>query len=215
MFMERVGPVVDATISALARKRFINDPIAGEHYSRATSIISSAYKRHSKILETALREGLRESNRHEVWKADAFRVSRAADALVMSQDEAATRQSSLPYGDAIRTVQVDMIAFDRANNIIRAYEVKRGNGQFDAGKIRSIRRDLLCVQVLLKSYGETAKLAPEGAKSRIIFYYGIRSIPKPWSLTRDELDDHFGFPVVDKVEQAYFRSKLHALLEAI
>jgi hypothetical protein len=42
MFMERVGPVVDATISVLARKRFVVDPIAGEHYSRATSIISSS-----------------------------------------------------------------------------------------------------------------------------------------------------------------------------
>ena len=47
-----------------------------------------------------------------------------------------------------------MVAFDEADQTIRAYEMKRGNGQFDAGKIRSIRRDLLCVQVLLKSYGE-------------------------------------------------------------
>jgi hypothetical protein len=43
--------------------------------------------------------------------------------------------------------------FERAlaDQTIRAYEVKRGNGQFDAGKIRSIKRDLMCVQVLLKS----------------------------------------------------------------
>ena len=54
-FMERVGPVVDATIAALSRTRFIDDPVAGVKYSRATSIISSAYKRHGKILETAIR----------------------------------------------------------------------------------------------------------------------------------------------------------------
>lgn len=48
MFMERVAPVVDATISALARKKFDVDPIAGAHYSRATSGISTAYKRHGK-----------------------------------------------------------------------------------------------------------------------------------------------------------------------
>jgi hypothetical protein len=58
---------------------------------------------------------------------------------------------------------------------MRAYEVKRGNGQFDAGKIRSIKRDLMCVQVLLKSYGETANIRPAGAEAKIIFYYGIRS----------------------------------------
>ena len=52
-------------------------------------------------------------------------------------------------------------------------------------------------------------------KSRIIFYYGVRSIPRPWSLVREELDEHFGYPVTEKVEQAneYFRSKLFALLQ--
>jgi hypothetical protein len=51
-----------------------------------------------------------------------------------------------------------MIAFDGADETIRAYEIKRGNGQFDAGKIRSITRDLKCIQVLLKGYGEVANL---------------------------------------------------------
>jgi hypothetical protein len=53
-------------------------------------------------------------------------------------------------------------------------------------------------------------------ESKIIFYYGVRSIPRPWSLVKGELDEHFGFPVVEKIEQAndYFRTRLHALLEA-
>ena len=109
-----------------------------------------------------------------------------------------------------------MMAFDEADKTIRAYEVKRGNGQFDSGKIRSIKRDLMCIQVLLKSYGETASVAPVAAEAKIIFYYGRRSIPRPWSLTRDDLDVHFGFPIIEKVEQAndYFRERLHQLLEA-
>ena len=40
---------------ALARRQ--EDPIAGIKYSRATSIVSSAYKRHGRILETAKRLG--------------------------------------------------------------------------------------------------------------------------------------------------------------
>jgi hypothetical protein len=214
-FMERVTPFVDETIRALAKKKFMQDPVAGLKYSRATSIISSAYKRHGRILETALRESLRESNRHKVWHEDAFKVSRAADTLVGSQSEDACRLTTLPYGESVRTLQVDMVAFDSADEKIRAYEVKRGFGQFDAGKIRSIKRDLMCVQVLLKSYGDVAKLKPTGAESRIIFYYGIRSIPRPWSLVREELDEHFGFPVVARIEEAnaYFQNKLHQLLE--
>src|SRR6476646_1422245 len=181
------SPVVDETIRALSKKKFIEDPVAGAGYSRSTSIVSSAYKRHGRILETALRESLRESNRHKVWQEDAFRVSRAADALVSSQSDDACRQSSLPSGESVRIIQVDMVAFDSVDQTIRAYDVKRGNGQFDAGKIRSIKRDLLCVQVLLKSYGrELAKLKPLAAESRIIFYFGVRSIPRPWSLVREE-----------------------------
>lgn len=214
-FMERVAPVVDQTIGILAGTRFVEDPIAGVKYSRATSIVSSAYKRHGKILERALVESLRDSNRHRVWQEAVFRVSPAADALVGSQPEEASRHTALPYGDQHRTVQIDMIAYDNADQTIRAYEVKRGNGQFDAGKIRSIRRDIRCVQVLLKSYGEVANLRPVAAESRIIFYYGVRSIPRPWSLVKDELDEHFGFPVVARIEEAneYFRRKLHELLE--
>jgi hypothetical protein len=210
---------VDATIAALAKTRFIEDPVAGTRYSRATSIVSSAYKRHGKILETAIREGLRDSNRH-LWTEDSFRVSAAANALVNSfvglEGEAACRQSALPYGERARTLQVDMMAYDEADRTIRAYEVKRGNGQFDAGKIRSMKRDLMCIQVLLKSYGETANVKADAAEAKIIFYYGIRSLPRPWSLIGAELDEHFGFPIVARVEQAneYFRERLHALLEA-
>jgi len=77
-FMERVAPVVDETILALATCRFVENPIAGVRYSRNTSIVSSAYKRHGRILEIALREIPRDSNRHKVWHDDAFRVSRDA-----------------------------------------------------------------------------------------------------------------------------------------
>lgn len=130
-FMERVAPIVDETIRVLAKVKFVEDPIAGVRYSRATSIVSSAYKRHGRILEFALRESLRESNRHKVWNDEAFRVSREADALANTQDLDACRQTTLPYGNFVRTLQVDMLAFDSADESIRAYEIKRGNGQFD------------------------------------------------------------------------------------
>ena len=109
-----------------------------------------------------------------------------------------------------------MVAYDMSDASIRAYEMKRGNGQFDAGKIRSIAGDLKCIQVLLKNYGELNGHKPTAAESKIIFYYGVRSIPRPWSLVKSELDDHFGFPGVEKIEQVndYFRTGLHALLEA-
>ncbi|WP_027553556.1 hypothetical protein [Bradyrhizobium sp. Cp5.3] len=212
-YIERVKPIVDQTISTLASAAFDTDPIAGEKYSRQTSIISSAYKRHGTILERAMLESLKDSNRHEVWREDCFRVSQAADQIIGHQADAAL----LPYGESFRTLQIDMMVFDSADQTLRAYEVKRGFGKFDAGKIRSIRRDLTVTQMLLKSYGETAGYKPEKAEARIIFYYGRRSIPKPYSLTGPELNDHFGFPVYDLVEEAnaYFKQQLYALLDRI
>lgn len=216
-YLDRVKPIVDQTISTLASARFVVDPIAGEKYSRLTSIISSAYKRHGTIIEFALRESLRESNRHRVWQEDAFRVSRAADQLSGQQAADDYKSTLLPYGESYRTLQIDMMVFDSADQTLRAYEIKRGNGQFDAGKIRSIKRDLYATQMLLKSYGQTANVAAERAEARIIFYYGRRSIPRPYSLIGSELNDHFGFPVYDLVEDAnlYFKQQLYDLLNRI
>jgi hypothetical protein len=217
IYIDRVKPIVDQTISTLASARFIVDPIAGEKYSRLTSIISSAYKRHGTILEFALRESLRESNRHRVWREEKFKVSRAADQLIGQQSDAAYVSTLLPYGEGARTLQIDMMVYGSADQTLRAYEIKRGNGQFDAGKIRSIKRDLIVTQMLLKSYGETFNLAPKKAEARIIFYYGRRSIPRPYSLIGTELNEHFGFPVYNFVEDAnaYFKSRLYKLLEKI
>lgn len=47
-------------------------------------------------------------------------------------------------------------------------------------------RDALCVQVLLKSYGKQRGLDVKDVFSRIIFYYGKCSIPKPFSITGAE-----------------------------
>lgn len=206
--------MVDQTIAALSRTKFVEDPIAGPKYSRATSIVSSAYKRHGQILETAIRESLRDSNRHRVWKEDLFRVSRAADQIVGQQHDDAYLSTTLPYGDCARTLQIDMIVFDDSDNSLRAYEIKRGNGYFDSGKKRSIKRDLICTQILLKSYGETFNISSETAESKIIFYYGVRSLPVPYSLIGAELNEHFGYPVYDMVEQvnSYFKDRLHELL---
>ena len=49
--ISKVSPVIDKTIAALNSKRFVPDPIGGKHFSKITSLMSSAYKRHGFILE--------------------------------------------------------------------------------------------------------------------------------------------------------------------
>lgn len=215
-FMTNVRPVIDLTIVNLEHKRFIEDPVCGPTFSRIHSVVGSAQKRHGRILEVALREGLRQSGRHRVWTEPRFAVSLAADALVNSQSEEACRRSALPYGETYRHIQIDVgVDTDRD---IGAYELKRANGLHDAGKIRSMRRDLACTRLLLQSYGEHKRgFTAQYSNARIIFYYGKRSIPPPYSLIGAELDDHFGFAIICRIEAAntYYKDRLHELLERL
>jgi hypothetical protein len=213
-YMETVKPVVDKTIFELSRTKFRPDPIGGLRYSRMTSIVSSAYKRHGQIIERALIERLKESNRFQVWSEKTFSISAAAHNLATNNPSACLK-ATLPYGDIHRTTQVDMVVYDFSDRVLRSYEIKRGNGDFDAGKQRSILIDLLAQQVLLKSYGEQRGLDVSSAEAKIIFYYGRRSIKAPFSLIGAELDAHFKFEVVGAVEiiNEYFRERLYDLLE--
>jgi len=213
-YVETVKPVVDKTILDLSRRKFRPDPIGGPRYSRMTSIISSAYKRHGQIIERALVERLKESNRFQVWNDKEFMISPAAHNLATNNPSACLK-ATLPYGEKYRSCQVDLIVYDFSDKSLRSYEVKRGNGDFDAGKQRSILNDLLAQHVLLKSYGEMRGLAVNSAEAKIIFYYGRRSIKAPFSLIGAELDAHFKFDVYGAVEviNDYFREKLYGLLE--
>ena len=209
-------PEVEATIQRLNARKFRADPIAGPHFSKIVSVMSSAYKRHGFIIERAILEQLKLNPAFEAWEDRAFQVTSAADHIV---DSTIGRPedvfgSETAYRDGHRTLQVDAIVYEADRRRIRAYEVKRGSGLHDAGKRRSILRDLLCLQILLRSYGQARGLEIAEASAHIIFYYGQCSIKKPFSLTKDELDEHFGWPVVEDVERvnAHFKERLFSIL---
>ncbi len=216
--IEKMTPLIEETVERLNQKEFRRDPIGGEHFSKIVSVMSSAYKRHGFILERAILERLSENKNFQVWEDRAFAVNAVADHLVDasigSPEELLSAMASYSEETAKRTLQIDTIVYDKVNKSLRCYEIKRGNGLHDAGKRRSILRDLLCSQVLLKSYGEQNGLEVNSARSHIIFYYGQCSIGKPFSLTKDELDEHFGFEVTEHVEgvNELFRKSLYDLL---
>ena len=208
---------VDATICRLAAKDFLTDPVVKGRYSRITSIVSSAYKRHGAIIEKAFVAALKESPHLSVWAEPDFRVSAAAERL--ADADATASSSTLSYLESAyeRVLQVDLLVFDSRNKRLGSYECKRGFGYHDSGKKRSMLRDLRCVEMLLKSYGEGRGLDVNRAEARIIFYYGTCSVGSPWALTRADLDTHFGAPVTESIEEVnqYFRSRLNALLASV
>ena len=68
-----LDPLIDATIERLNDKVFPPDPIAGPHFSRIVSVMSSAYKRHGYIIERAILEQLKTRPGLTVWTTRSFR----------------------------------------------------------------------------------------------------------------------------------------------
>jgi hypothetical protein len=214
--LDLMKPAIEGTIKRLDAKHFDPDPIAGPHFSKITSVMSSAYKRHGHILEGALLEALKLCPHFEVWRDPIFQVPSAVNHIVEGSIAEPTKLiwTDYPSSEGQRTLQVDAIVFDKNTGVLRAYEVKRGFGPHDSGKRRSMLEDALCVQVLLKSYGKQRGLDASSAFSHIIFFYGKCSIPKPFAITGAELDQHFGWPIFESVDEVnkYFQGRLFAIL---
>lgn len=214
--LDRLRPLVDETIGSLAQTKFRTDPIGGERYSKATSIVSSAYKRHGQIIEAAILERLKDCDYFTAWREADFKIPSVADHAVEARNsDGADFSMELPYDGNGRTIQIDAIVFDERIGSLRAYEIKRGNGHFDAGKKRSILRDILATQSLLKGYGAHKGFVSTHTEARLIAYYGILPLPEPFSISGTEMDDHFVFPVYQAVEEVngYFKARLYQLLD--
>ena len=176
--------------------------------------MASAYKRHTYILIRSLQEALSRIDQFDVWEEPSFIVSPQAENLAnqLLTDAHQLLDKSLDYDPqkAYRDQKIDLIVFNKVTNSISSYVIKRGNGLYDSGTKKALLRDLLTSQLLLKSYGQKKRLPISKATSHIIFYYGKRSIPSPFSLVKDELDEHFNAKIVEEVEQIneYFKKSL-------
>src|SRR5215467_1376942 len=95
-YLTSVYAEVDATIRRLAAKQFQIDPVVEARYSRITSIVSSAYKRHGGFIERAFAAVLRQSPHLTVWEDPVFGVSAAAERLADS--DATALGNLLRYG---------------------------------------------------------------------------------------------------------------------
>src|SRR5216684_771842 len=174
LVLDLLKPEIEKTIKGLDSKNFEPDPIAGPHFSKITSVMSSAYKRHGYILERAILEALRLCPHFEVWRDPIFQIPSAVDHIVAGSIAEPTKLigTDYPSSEGQRTLQVDAIVFNKNTGTLGAYEIKRGSGLHDAGKRRSMLTDTLCVQVLLRSYGKQRGHDSKTAFSHIIFYYG-------------------------------------------
>ena len=219
--LDTLKPLVDTTVEALANTEFRVDPIAGRLFSRMTSVLSSAYKRHGAIIERAIVEALDEHPRYDVWRVDRFGVQQQASTTVAAagNNPNSLAHSHLPYvgdGQGDTHLQLDAVVFDHQTSVVSCYEIKRGNGAFDAGKQRSMKRDALVAKILLRNHCVARGFQATDSSSHVIFYYGVRSIAAPMGIIGSEMDDHFGVPIYDTVEEvnSYFRGRLFEIISS-
>lgn len=151
-----------------------------------------------------------------VWTEDDFKLSNES----LRQVRVAERIDSLlrvqlPYGDRERGICVDLLVLDELNGTLKSYNIKRGNGSYDGGKKRAIHEEVVRTHMLLSDYGRGLGLTATVTHAHVVFYYGLLSLPYPWAVAGDQLDEHFGFPVHAAVEHvnAYFVLRLNALIE--
>lgn len=214
--IELLEPEIEATIGRLRDKEFNPDPISGPKFSRIVSVAGSAYKRHGNILEKAIVEHLSAQPGFDVWTESQFQVPPNADLIATNilNDPSSIAGNELSYGPGGRTLQIDAMVYNNTERTLRAYEIKRGFGSHDSQKKKSMLRNALCVQLLLRSYAQTKGLSPASVGSHVIFYYGNLSVAPPIGIKGDELDAHFGVPCVDAIEtvNTHFGDRFRATL---
>ena len=218
--LKKLQDQVDKTIIKLVGRKFRKDPIGGK-YSFLTSVLSSAYKRQGTMIEAAIIERLKEANHLDVITEKEFCVSDKANTLALKSGKDFTDMPgvNLQYEtkNADIKLQVDGIVYNKRTKIVSSYEIKRGNGVFDAGKKKSLRLEMLSTNFLLRDYYKKKRgIKAKAAHSYIVCYYGLRAFPIPFSLIKEDLDKHFGFEVCEEVEKVnrYFKNQLHKMIES-
>src|SRR5262249_41380463 len=147
LVLDLLKPEIEKTIKGLDIRNFKPDPIAGPHFSKITSVMSSAYKRHGHILERAILESLRLCPHFEVWNDSKFQVPPAVEHIVAGSITEPTKLigTDYPYSASQRTLQIDVVVFNKNTGTLGAYEVKRGFGAHDSRRKHSMLRETLSI----------------------------------------------------------------------
>lgn len=199
---------------------FSVDPIVGPALSHSFSFIASVIQRHGLLIQRTVGDALAASGRFEVMCDTQIPLTETAHDLLTSQnsqhDLAKIRLKS--DSKAVRIVTVDLVVVDPEAGWAGAYDVKRGNGATESRKRRPLEHDLRGIRLVLANH--LVKLGYEGitkTTTGIIDYYGMSGFSREIKLVRDELDAHFGVPVVGHVDAMTeaLKTALHAELPGL
>ena len=206
-----------AAVAGALAGEFPEDPIVGRDLSRAISCIGSAIKRHGLLVQTGIGDALKSSDRFIVLTNVSLPLTKGAKQLLdaHNSEKDLARIKLAADSEAYGIVKVDLVVVDPDSGWAGAYEVKRGNGATEHRKRRPILQNLRAARLVLASYVDQHGYGPiTDTTSAVIDYYGASGFDPNFTLTREELDGHFGVPVVATVDALTeaLRDALHAEL---
>jgi hypothetical protein len=218
--LETISRAARMAVAGALDGDFSVDPIVGPALSHSFSFIASVIQRHGLLIQRTLGDALAASGRFEVMCDIQIPLTETAHDLLTSKnsehDLAKIRLKS--DSKAVRIVTVDLVVVDPEAGWAGAYDVKRGNGATESRKRRPIEHDLRGIRLVLANH--LVKLGFEGitdTTTGIIDYYGMSGFSREIKLIRDELDSHFGVPVVGHVDAMTeaLKGALHAELPGL
>lgn len=212
-----VATLINRTIERLRGLQPQPDPIVPQHLQRPYNVLNSAVRMDGHLLEAALFEALSIAPHLTITRTPQIYLPRVADQIVGGRASAEVLAGSDLFYDPRggRKVAPDGLIIDRNRNAIDFIEAKRGHGKTDSGKTRQTTTDLLCLQLIGRSYAKL-QLGVDVAISTAVVcaIHGVTTMPLELQASVEELEVRYQTDIRTflNATQAEFRSRLEELL---
>jgi hypothetical protein len=190
------------------------DPVIGADLSKSFSIINSVVKRHGLLIQRTLADALAASGRFDILTEVRLPITEAAhDLLTSDNSDRDLRKIKLKAdSNTLCMVAIDLVVVDTESGWAGPMTSSAATGRLSpvAWPHRTrLARYAADPGVVLAKCGYDRI---HSVTSAVIDYYGASGFSKEMRLTREELNEHFGVPVVDTVEAmtAELQRALHA-----
>lgn len=196
----------------------VDDPLLGPTFGSLHRMTCSLLHRNGWLLQKVLTQILAETPGFAVLPAHEIRVSADADRLAYRRNPIECLETELPYDpEGPRAIKPDLIVYRTATGRLELLEIKRGQAKLGAGSIRSQTRDLLCLQMMGRSWARQHHLDVTDVRALVVSLFGQTGLSPDLTVYGDELDDHFGFPVTRHLDTAlsFARRELERRLPAV
>jgi hypothetical protein len=209
----------ERTVARAFATEFSIDPLIGRDLSRSFSVVNSVVQRHGPLIARTLADTLRATGRFDVFTEMIVPIPPAADDLVVWRNSptAPVRIRSRADSCSARPVAVDLVAVDRASGWAGAYDIKRGGGATEWRRRRPVEHDLLALRLVLDLHLAQSGFEIGQVTTGVIDWIGSSGFNRGITLCRDDLNEHFGVPVVGPIDlmTTALKRALHARLRSL